>query len=241
MVIGEARNDPSLQPAHAEDPTPILAVDAHRGPAVGPILAELCAGMLLDGALELRGIELRVLEVGPDAADVGGVGGDAQAQAAVHVGAQLELRRLLGAARGEGQLGEAVGDGLELQQRRQLDVHVGLPDLGLHDHLHRLGVEDAHGNVLRDDLFVLAPERRLEVLLLEDAVVVIAKRVVARRGSSSRCCGGSSDGGLGPGRGGVGGGGGDGHGEDGQAVLLGEAQGGGDAVEGGLEGALQRL
>lgn len=246
VVVGKARNDAALEAADAQHAAPVLAVDADRGPAVGPVLAEARARVLGERAVELRGVEFRVLEAGPDARDVGGVGGDAQAQAAVHVGGELEPRRLgrggggagAGAAggRGLGELGEAVRDGLELQQRRQLDVHVGLAHLGLHNGLDRLGVQHPHGNVLRDDLFVLPAQRRLEVLGVEELVVVArGKRVVI---VDCRCgaCLRASLGGRGGGRCG-----GDCEGEHGQAVLFGEAQGGGDAVEGRLERALQRL
>lgn len=150
-----------------------------------------------------------------------------------------------GGPRRHGELGEAVRHGLELQQRRQLDVHVGLAHLGLHDRLHRLRVQHAHGDVLRDDLLALALQVRLEGLGREDAVVlVLAARVVSRRG------------------GGGGGGGavdgvhveagdalrrvrgrrrrGDGHGEDGHAVFLGQAEGRGHRIGGGFEGSLER-
>lgn len=224
--MGKARNHPALQPSHAQHATPIFPVDAHRRPLVGPVLAEAAARVVLDGLVELGRVELRVLEAGPHAADVGGLGGDAQPEAAVHVGAELELRGLCRGGRGEGELGEAVGDGFELEEGREADVHVGFADAGLHDCLDRLGMEDSHGDVLGDDLFVLPPQARLQVLLVKHVVV---KRVICRRRLDG--CRGAR----------VGRCGGDGHGEHGDAVLLGEAEGGGDAVEGGLEGALEGL
>lgn len=232
ILVRKARNDPPLQPPHAQHFTPVLPVHAHRRPPVRPVLAEPRARVLGDGPVELRGVELRVLEPGPLARDVRRLGAGAQAQPAVHVGAELELGRL-GAARREGELSEPVRDGLELEQGGQLDVHVRLADLGLHDGLDGLRVQDAHGDVLRDDLLVLAAEARLQVLLLEDAVllVLVGEGVVP---------------GLSPGRaagGGVAAGGRrrDGHGEHGEAVLLGEAEGGRDAVEGRSERPLEGL
>lgn len=113
--MAEARNDPPLQPSSTQDSAPVLAIDVNRSPGVGPAIAELGTRVLLDGDPELGGIELRVVEIGPGAGDVGGLGGDADAQAAVHVGADLEAGRLAAAARaagGEGEPGEAVRDGL---------------------------------------------------------------------------------------------------------------------------------
>lgn len=224
--MGKARNHSTLQPSHTQHAAPVLAVNAHRRPLVGPVLAEPAARVVLDGLVELGRVELRVLEAGPHAADVGGLGGDAQPEAAVHVGAELELRGFCGRGGCEGELGEAVGDGFELEEGREADVHVGFADAGLHDGLDRLGVEDPHGDVLGDDLFVLPPQARLQVLLVKHVVVkrvIRRRRLDGRRGARVGRCGG------------------DGHGEHGDAIFLGETQRGGDAVEGGLEGALKGL
>ena len=85
------------------------------------------------------------------------------------------------AAAGQGELGEAVRYRLELQQRRQLDVHVRLPHLGLHDGLDRVRVQHPHRYVLRDDLLALALHGQLERLLREDVLVVLVAAVAARR------------------------------------------------------------
>lgn len=178
----KARNDPALQATNTQHAAPVFTVDADRSPPIRPVFAKLGARMLFQRAVELRRVQLRVLQVGPDAANVSRLGGDAQAQAAVHVCAELELGRLGGAGRRERQLGEAVGDGLELQQGRQLDVHVWLADLGLHNGLYRLWVQDSHGNVLRDDFFVLSSQRGFEVLCVELVVVVWVAKGVVRSG-----------------------------------------------------------
>lgn len=115
--------------------------------------------MLLNGDPELGGIQLRIVEVGPGARDVGRLGGDAHAQAAVHVGANLEPGGFaVGAAatRGEGELGEAVGDGFQLQEGRELDVDVWFLQRGLDGGGDGVGVQHADGDVLGDDLFVLS-------------------------------------------------------------------------------------
>lgn len=240
MVVGEAGDNSPLEPAHAQHPAPVLAVDPDGGPAARAVLPEAGARVVLDGHLELGGVELGVLEAGPDGGDVGRVGGYAQAQGAVHVGAELQLGRLgsVGgggaagagaAAAGEGELGEAVRDGLELHQGRELDVHVGLAHLGLHDHLDRVRAQHPDGNVLRDDLFVVPPEAGLDVLRAEE-LVVVGEGVVG--GGGPACPGGVPRRGRG---------GGDGHGQHGEAALLGEPEGGGEAVEGRLERPLEGL
>lgn len=113
-------------------------------------------------------------------------------------------------------------------------MYVRLADLGLHDGLDGLGVKYTDRDILGDDLLVLPAERGLKVLVAEEQIVVGGGEGVVADG-------GPVTGDSGTGVGGAGGGGGDGHGEDGEAVLLGEAEGGGDAVEGGLEGALEGL
>lgn len=252
MVVREARNDPTLQPPHAEHLAPVLPVDPHRRPLVGAPLPEPRRGVLLDGHSQVCQVQLRVLEPAPHALDVEGLGSDAQAQAAVHVRGELQLGAvgaprappLPAAAAGGGvgggrQLGEAVGDGLELGQGRQADVDVGLADPGLHDGLDGVRVQDAHGDVLGDDLLALTAHGQLEGLHVgvgEGVVLVVG--AVALGAASAVVVEGDAGPGL------IGtllGGGVDGHGEHGDAVLLGQAQGGVVAVDGRLEGALERI
>lgn len=258
MVVCEARNDPALQPPHAEDLAPVLAIDAHRRPLVGPTLLEPRRGVLLDGHVELGLVQLWVLQPAPHALDVEGLGVDAQAQAAVHVRGELQLGAAAGrapgaaaalpAARGGaaggggGQLGEAVRYGLELRQGRQLDVDVGLADLGLHDGLDRVRVQHAHGYVLGDDLLALAPHGQLEGLHVGvgEGVVLVFGAVALRAAGAAGAV--VVEGNAGPGLvGALLGSGVDRHGEHGDAVFLGQAQGGVVAVDGGLEGALERV
>ncbi|CAH0017284.1 unnamed protein product [Clonostachys rhizophaga] len=127
------------------------------------------------------------------------------------------------------ELREAIGDGLELQERGQLDVDVWVADFGLHDGLYDLGVEDSHGDVLCDDLLVLPTERGFQVLFLEDLVVGISVWVIRwRLGGGWPVCR-------------VGGGGLDCHAEHGDPVALGQAQRGRHAITSRLEGSLKRL
>lgn len=143
--------------------------------------------MLLNGDPELGGIQLRIVEVGPGARDVGRLGGNADAQAAVHVGADLEPRGFAAggataAARGEGELGEAVRDGFQLEQGRELDVDVRFLQRGLDGGGDGVGVQHADGDVLGNDLLVLSAQRSLEVSLISTPVLVdVAKGVVEGR------------------------------------------------------------
>lgn len=109
-------------------------------------------------------------------------------------------------------------------------MDVGLLQGGLDGGGDGVWVQDADGDVLGDDLFVLPAQGRLEVGSVV-VIVVEAKGVVVGgpRGRVGVCVGGPGGGGC------------DCHGEDGDALLLGEAQGGGDAVLGGLEGAVEGL
>lgn len=150
--------------------------------------------MLLNGDPELGGIQLRIVEIGPGARDVGRLGGDAHAQAAVHVGADLEPRGFAAggaaaaAARGEGKLGEAVRDGFQLQEGRELDVDVWFLQRGLDGGGDGVGMQHADGDVLGDDLFVLSAQGSLEMSLISttgglQVLVDVAKGVVeGRRG-----------------------------------------------------------
>lgn len=123
--------------------------------------------MLLNGDPELCGIQLRIVEVGPGAGDVGRLGSDAHTQAAVHVCADLEPGRLAaGASRGEGELGEAVRDGFQLEEGRELDVDVWLLQRGLDGGGDGVWVQHADGDVLGDDLLVLSAQGSLEVGVL---------------------------------------------------------------------------
>lgn len=144
--------------------------------------------MLLNRDPELGGIQLRIVEVGPGAGDVGRLRGDAHAQTAVHVGADLEPRGLAaGAARGEGELGEAVRDGFQLEEGRKLDVDVWFLQRGLDGGGDGVWVQHADGDVLGDDLLVLSAQGSLEVGVLSagglEVFVDVAKGIIiGRRG-----------------------------------------------------------
>lgn len=144
--------------------------------------------MLLNGDPELGGIQLRIVEVGPAAGDVGRLRGDAHAQTAVHVGADLEPGGLAaGAARGEGEFGEAVRDGFQLEEGRKLDVDVWFLQRGLDGGGDGVWVQHADGDVLGDDLLVLSAQGSLEVGVLsagglEVFVDVAEGIVIGRRG-----------------------------------------------------------
>ena len=125
MAVDEAGDDASAESADAEDTAPVTAVDEHAGPAA--IFFHACAGVSADpieATLDLGGVELRVAETLPHAADVECVGGDVELQATVHVGAELEfgargagwIERVgeavtAGGCGGGRELGESLGDG----------------------------------------------------------------------------------------------------------------------------------
>lgn len=92
VVVGKARDDAPVEAPDAEHLAPVPPVDAHRGPPVGPGGAEARAGVVLERARQLARVELRVLEPAPPRLDVERVGVEAEAQVAVHVGAELEFR-----------------------------------------------------------------------------------------------------------------------------------------------------
>lgn len=73
-----------------------------------------------------------------------------------------------GAGRGGGerQFGEAVGDGFELQQRREHDVHVRIPAAGFMDRRHALGRQNNHGDGLRDRRLPIGRKIPEEVILI---------------------------------------------------------------------------
>ena len=118
------------------------------------------AGMVAHGALaagEVLWVELRVVEAGPDGRDVQGVGGDADAEAAVHVGGELEACRRVGCGgararrRAQREPREAVADALQLLQRRQHDVHVRVAAVRLVQPRHLVCADRLDRNLLRDD------------------------------------------------------------------------------------------
>lgn len=108
-------------------------------------------------ALNLIWVQIRIIQISPDAADIHCVGVDAHFQAAVHIGRQLQprLRRL---PITQGDLGEAVGYGLQLYERRQHDVYVWFPGSGLVQTSYDIWCEHAHGDFLRHDGFAVAAE-----------------------------------------------------------------------------------
>jgi hypothetical protein len=57
--------------------------------------------------------------------------------------------------RRHGEAREAIGYALQLDQRRQHDVHVGLARARLVDAVYGVGAEHADRDVLRDDCFAL--------------------------------------------------------------------------------------
>lgn len=118
-------------------------------------------------------------------------------------------------------------------------MDIWLTDLGLHDGLDGFGVQNADGDVLGNDLLVLATQGGLKLSGVKVVVVIVivgggteateAKWVIRGGGRLGRCRGRGRGGGC------------DGHGEDRKAVLFSQAQGGGYAVERRLQGTLQRL
>ena len=119
-------------------------------------------------------------------------------------------------------------------------MDVWLADFRLHDTLYGFRVEDAHGDILGDNLFVLSPERGLEMFGLEKAIIFIflGERVIVvavALGAGFVGCWSVVGCSVGCGCSG------DGHGEYGKAILFGETEGGGETVSGGFEGPLERL
>ena len=160
-LVHETRNHPHAQPAHTQHPAEILAVNQDARERLGPLLAHLRARMgphALLAALDLRRVQLRVHEPGPGARDGEGVSLEAESQRAVHVSAEGEFGGcgVGGSAGGEGEAGEALGDGFYLGEGREVDVDVWFLDAGLVEAVDGGHGEYFDGDVLRDEGFALA-------------------------------------------------------------------------------------
>lgn len=122
-------------------------------------------------ALHLSRIQFRITQPFPSTLDFQRLGSNPHAQLAVHVCRELQARsRGLEAGDGrfperrEGELGEALRDGFELEQARQQDVDVRFAAAGLVDAFdHRRG-QDANGNVLGDCSFPLGTMAETDVV-----------------------------------------------------------------------------
>ncbi|KAL9119758.1 MAG: hypothetical protein Q9187_003690, partial [Circinaria calcarea] len=116
------------------------------------------------------------------------LGSNAHAQLAVHVGRELqarsrgwdEARHGRFPERRQGELGEALRDGFELEQARQQDVHVRFAAAGLVDALDHCRRQHADGDVLGDCGFPLG--RVSETDLVGESV---AGAFFGREGASS--------------------------------------------------------
>jgi len=108
-------------------------------------------------ALDLIGVQIWIAQIRPDAADIHRIGANAHLQAAVHIRRQLQpgLGRL---PITQCDLGEAIGYGLQLYERRQHDVYVWFPGSGLVQTSYDIWGEHAHGNFLRHDGLAVAAE-----------------------------------------------------------------------------------
>jgi len=142
-------------------------------------------GNAILAAGHLAGVKLGVAEIGPQGGDVHGVGADAQFETSMHVGGNLEPRGGRGcdaacSGLGDGELGKAVADAFELQQRREEDVHIGLAASRLVQAGNRVGCEDAHGNLLGDEGLAIAAH----VVVKGDIEAVFV--AAGRRGDAAR-------------------------------------------------------
>ena len=79
-------------------------------------------------ALDLCRVQLRVHEPRPRARDGEGVGAEAEGQCAMHVGAEGEFGGCDRCVGGEGEAGEALGDGFYLGKGWEVDVDVWFLD-----------------------------------------------------------------------------------------------------------------
>lgn len=165
MLVAETCNNAPAQATHTHDLAPVLPIDPHRRPAlIAPTIStsqqlHTRTGVLGDanGASgDLTRVQFGIAQVGPDGRDTHRVRLDAHAKAAVHVGGHLEARGRRRVACGcagarQRQLGEAVADALELQQRRQDNVHIRLATLRLVQARNRIRAEYTDGHFLSDD------------------------------------------------------------------------------------------